>query len=477
MASLKLVGGFFVMSRKAIFEGKESAETAGRVMRGNFSDTLDVIALKERGRAAVEADEAAWAAMLPVQAAGVVAVTRQKRVKRARVNTIAPSKPTEPLRVIYSGLDAFVVNVRGAVNDDVMQLLPMAQEDAIEVEGLALSPLPPFLGGDVLIRPYGGGTFRFLLGNGDVTVKVQKEGHAPNMAAAQVHLTAACLHRVGGRAAVIAVRDWVRLWAAHAVLQVSEIDLCADTQGWCPTGGDFFGDGKAFVSPVGRPHIIPYDGDQVGYVRWGTGGAEGSRSGQAPIQCVIYDKTEEIRVHDKGWFVPLWAQNPAYDADAMVTRVEFRYRREWLKEHRLDTVDEVLDRLGAMWAEGLEWCRYCVPRPQRYNDAGEPIPLHRERWDVRREWGLLASVSWGDAQVVPLTRLDQVRPRLERTLAAWAGYTVTLQALFGPIVPIDMAELATLAVGAAGKRWNARGETYDMKVKERYKRFAGMQAV
>jgi hypothetical protein len=191
---------------------------------------------------------------------------------------------------------------------------------------------------------------------------------------------------------------------------------------------------------------------------------------------VIYDKTEEIRVHDKGWFVPLWAQDPAYDADQMVTRVEFRYRREWLKEHQLDTVDDVLDRLGAMWAEGLEWCRYCVPRPQRYNDAGEPILLHRERWDVRREWGLLASVSWGAAEVAPLTRLDQVRPKLERTLAAWAGYTVTLQALFGPIVPIDMAELAMLAVAAAGKRWDARGEAYDLKVKERYKRFAGMQA-
>jgi hypothetical protein len=464
------------MSRKPIFGDKESAQTAARFMRGNFSDTLDVIALKERGRAAIEADEAAWAAMLPAQAAESVPVTRQRRVRRARVNTIAPSKTTDPLRVIYSGLDAFVVNVKGAVNNDVMLLLPMAQDEAKEVDGLALSPLPPFLGEDVMIRQHGGGTFRFLLGNGDIVVKVRKADHAANMDDAQVEVTAACLHRVGWRAAVIEVRDWVRLWATHAVLQVSEIDLCADTQGWCPTGVDFFGDGKAFVCPVGRPHLIPYDGEHVGYVRFGTGGAAGSRSGQAPIQCVIYDKTEEIREHDKGWFVPLWAASSLYDADEMVTRVEFRFRREWLKEHRLDTVDDVLDRLGAMWAEGLEWCRYCVSRPQRYNDAGEPIPVHRERWDVRREWGLLASVSWGDAEVAPLTRLDQVRPRLERTLAAWAGYTVTLQALFGPILPIDMAELATLAVGAAGKRWDARGETYDLKVKERYKRFAGMQA-
>jgi hypothetical protein len=463
------------MSRKPIFGDKESALTAARFMRGNFSDTLDVLALKERGRAAVESDAVAWAAMLPRAEAEAVPVTRRRRVRRARINTIAPSKTSDPIRVIYSGLDAFVVNVKGAVNNDVMLLLPMAQDEAKELDDLALSPLPPFLGEDVLMRPYGGGTFRFLLASGDVAVKVRKADHAANMACAQVELSAACLHRVGWRAAVVAIRDWVRLWASHAVLQVSEVDLCADTQGWKPTFGDF--SSRAFVSPVGRPHLIPYDGEHVGYVRFGTGGAAGSRSGQAPIQCVIYDKTEEIREHDKGWFVPLWAQDAAYDPDAMVTRVEFRFRREWLKEHQLDTVDEVLERLGDMWREGLEWCRYCVPQPRRYNDLGEPIPLHRERWAVRREWGLLAAVSWGEAERAPLTRLDQVRPRLERTLAAWAGYTVTLQALFGPILPIDMAELATLAVGAAGKRWDARGETYDLKVKERYKRFAGMQAV
>jgi hypothetical protein len=413
--------------------------------------------------------------MVPAVAAQEVAVTRRKRVKRARVNTIAPSKTIEPLRVIYSGLDAFVVNVRGAINNDVMLLLPMAQEDAKEIEDLALSPLPPFMGGDVLIKHYGGGTFKYLLGNGDITVKIRKADHAANMASAQVELTAACLHRLGWRVAVSALREWCGLWATFAVLQVSEVDLCADTQGWVPTFADF--STRAFVCPVGRPHLIPYEGEQVGYVRYGTGGASGSRSGQAPIQCVIYDKTEEIREHDKGWFVPLWAASPLYNPDEIVTRVEFRFRREWLKERQLDTVSQVLEKLGSMWLAGLEWCRYSVPRPVVYNEDGTEQARHRERWDVRREWGLLASVGWGEAAPSALTRLDQVRPKLERTLAAWAGYTVTLQALFGPILDIDMASIATLAVGAAGKRWESRGESYQAKVEARYKRLAGMQAI
>jgi hypothetical protein len=192
---------------------------------------------------------------------------------------------------------------------------------------------------------------------------------------------------------------------------------------------------------------------------------------------VIYDKTEEIREHDKGWFVPLWAASPLYDPDEIVTRVEFRFRREWLKERQLDTVSQVLEKLGSMWLAGLEWCRYSVPRPVVYNEDGTEQARHRERWDVRREWGLLASVGWGEAAPSALTRLDQVRPKLERTLAAWAGYTVTLQALFGPILDIDMASIATLAVGAAGKRWESRGESYQAKVEARYKRLAGMQAI
>jgi hypothetical protein len=464
------------MSDRPTFGDRESAVKVARGKRARLDDTLDVVAEKARGRAAVAADGAAWAAMIPRAEAEAVPVTRRRRVRRARINTIAPSNVKgDALRVIYSGLDAFVVNVRGALNNDVMLLLPMAQDDAKEIDGLALSPLPPFLGEDVMMRPHGGGTFRFLLGNGDVVVKVRKADHAANMACAQIELSAACLHRVGWREAITAVRAWVRLWATFAVLQVSEIDLCADTQGWFPTFGDF--SSRAFVCPVARPHLIPYDGEQIGYPRFGTGGAAGSRSGQAPVQCVIYDKTEEIRAHDKGWFVPLWARSPYYDPDALVTRVEFRFRREWLKERRLDTVEQVLSRLGSMWAEGLEWCRYCVPREVVYREDGTEQDMQRSRWAVRPEWGLLASVQWGEDAPSGLTRLDQTRPKLERTLAAWAGYTVTLQALFGPILDIDMAMIADLAVGASGKRWAARGETYDLKVRARYKKLSGMMAI
>ncbi len=455
------------MSRKPIFGDKQSALTAARFMRGNFSDTLDVMALKERGREALAADHAAWAAMVAARdAASVVEVTRKKRVRRARVNTIAPSNYSGGFRVIYSSLDSYVANLRGAeVRDDFMLLLPDAKIEAEDLGDMALAPLPPFLGVNLSIRPYGGGTFAYLVGNADVTVKIRKSGHSPSMAAGQVELTAACLHRMGDRAALEKLAEWVEIWAPGAVLQPSEGDLCADTQGWVPTLDDFRR--KSFVCPASRPSLIPYDGDHVGYVRYGTGGAEGSRSGQAPIQCAIYDKTDEIRVHDKGWFVPLWSLSPDYVDGETVTRVEFRFRREYLKERGIETQAQFLEALSALWAEGLEWCRYSVP-------GGDDGDENRSRWKVRDEWRLLRGLDWGGVAEKVLERIDQARPRLERTLAAIGGHLVSLQALAFDSMSLSIMEMLALTGPSLAKRWAARGEDYQAKVDHRRVRFGGV---
>lgn len=461
--SLASAWGVFV-SEKLVFGDKDSAERMRRSKRAYLSDTLDVVARKAQGRAALDYDAATWAKMLPAPSVPSV-VSRKRRARRARINTIAPSNYMGAFRVIYQGLDALVLNVKGAVRADFMALLPMAQDEAKEAEEPVLSPLPPFLGENLSIRPYGGGTYRFLVGNADVVAKIRRADHAANMACAQVELTSACLHRLGWQAAVKELVTWLKVWCPLSVYQPSEVDLAADTQGWQPDYPDF--QRRAFVCPVSRPHLIPYEAGHIGYVRFGTGGRSGSRSGQAPIQAVIYDKTEEIRSHDKGWFVPLWAQSPDYDEDDVVTRIEFRYRREYLKERGIGTVSELVRELNALWCEGLEWCRYCVPEP----DDGDE---NRSRWAVRDEWRLLRGLDWSGGGRLPLARIDQARPRLERTLASLGGYLVTTQALFAGVMEWDIDEIASLAVGAIKKRWESRGESYDLKVSARALRLGGL---
>ncbi len=434
-----------------------------------LASPLASLALRRRA-AQEEADRAFEAIRLAgLPAEPVVAVTRKKLVKRARVNTIAPSIYAGGFRVVYTGIDSYVVNVTGAeVRWDFMALLPGTKEDAETAGGLARSPFPPFLGEELAIKNHGGGTFAYLLGNADVVVKARKAEHAPSLAAAQVELSSACLHRLGHVAALRELAAWVAVWAPGAALQVSEVDLCADAQGWQPSAADFAGKREqwAFVCPAERPHLVPYD-DYYGYVRFGTGGREGSRSGAAPIQATFYDKSDEIRAHDKGWFVPLWARSADYKQDEIVTRVEYRYRREFLKERGIETQEQLLASLGALWLAGLEWCRYCVP-------AVEGGDTNRSRLEVRQEWQVLAAVDWGVCEAPVLQRIDQARPKLERTLAAVGGHLVTLQALLaGAMVP-DLRQVAEMVVPALLHRWDARGESYERKVEERVLRLGGL---
>lgn len=454
------------MSRKPVFGDKSSIDAARRFMRSQLTDSLEVVRLKELGRERAQADQDAWDAMrAAAHPETIVPVTRKKRTRRARINTIAPSDYNGPFVTLYHNLDALVVNVDGNLRPDLIELISMAQEEAKEADDIVLSPLPPFLAENLSIKPHGGGTFRFLLGNADVTVKLRKHDRAGNMALAQVDLTSACLHRLGWLAAIVALEAWVAEWVVAPKLQPSEVDLAADTQGWQPTFDDF--QNKAFVCPVNRPHLIPYEDGTLGYVRWGTGGRSGSRSGPAPIQGVVYDKTEDIRTHDKGWFVKLWAENPAYREDETVTRIEFRFRREWMKERGIDTLPDLEWALDAMWGEALEWCRYCYP-PEEGGDS------NRSRLRVREEWFMLKGLVWRGGDKTPLERIDQARPKLERLLAVLGGCLTSVHALVLDSVPLDPGQVLALIGPSLQKRWDARGEDYADKVRHRRLSMGGL---
>ena len=354
------------------------------------------------------------------------------------------------------------------VREDFLVLLDWAQGEAKENPGVpALCPLPPFLGASLQLSDHGGGTFRFLASNADVTVKVRKADHASTMASAQVWLSSACLHRLGYRRAMEEMAAWVKLWAPGGVIQPTAFHPCADTQGWQPTFDDFAGgiEQRAFVCPVARPTLIPYEAGHIGYLRFGTGGKQGSRSGAAPIQLAVYDKSEEIRQSDKGWFVPLWAQNSAYKDDEIVTRIEPRFTREYLADKGIETQEQLLAAMGSLFREALEWCRYCVPDEKESN---------RSRWKTRDEWGVLAALEWGEVPAAPLSRIDQARPKLERTLAAIGGHYVTLQAMLVDALDVDLRQLAEITVPAILKRWEARKEDYAEKVQSRVLRLGGV---
>ncbi len=55
----------------------------------------------------------------------------------------------------------------------------------------------------------------------------------------------------------------------------------------------------------------------------------------AAHSCCIYDKTKEITVSRKDWMQDVWESN-GWDGESRVTRVEFRYKRECLREMKVE---------------------------------------------------------------------------------------------------------------------------------------------
>jgi len=83
----------------------------------------------------------------------------------------------------------------------------------------------------------------------------------------------------------------------------------------------------------------------------------GSRSGA--IQARIYDKGREVlRGGTKEWFFEIWGTSPP----ARIWRVEFQLRRRALKQFGIQSVDELLGKLGGVWAYLCEtWLSFRLP--------------------------------------------------------------------------------------------------------------------
>ncbi len=64
----------------------------------------------------------------------------------------------------------------------------------------------------------------------------------------------------------------------------------------------------------------------------------------AAHSCCIYDKTKEITVSRKDWMQEVWRAT-AGTVKSRVTRVEFRYKRECLREMGVEEAYAFLDQL------------------------------------------------------------------------------------------------------------------------------------
>lgn len=256
-------------------------------------------------------------------------------------------------RVVLAGVDTLYLAAKAPVRPEVeMQLVASKAAAGCAAKRRGPRPIVDFGGMSFEVKPHGSRAGPLLMTNESMAVSVSPSP-ARNLPTLIVELSSLCLWQLGARGAQEAARAVARelvapmpsVTADALVLRnavefaVSRIDLCIDFQGWTPPA-----DPSAYTTRVNR--ISPY------YVhRQFTG----MLFGRGALVARLYDKTEELKLSNKGWFQNLWSRSPQFRADQRVWRLEFQLRREALRsirlkntERRLRTLDDVLEHSGAL---------------------------------------------------------------------------------------------------------------------------------
>ena len=226
------------------------------------------------------------------------------------------------------------------------------------------------------------------------------------------------------------------LFGEYLWVQVSEVDLCADSIGW-DVASTNWQDGfvSRAVGQNARPADAPVDGPDVARLRWKQIATLDFGKHTSPISCCIYHKSAEIRQKSptKSWFHDLWKRN-GWDGESEVWRVEFRLTREFLHSVHIEDVHDLPERLPLLWeycagrpgggSDGLPdgWLRYVIPTDD----------TNRSRWPVHSAWTVIQQAfSTEDEGLGPLVR-ERIREKnIRQGLASVIGYLSTLSAWVG----------------------------------------------
>jgi hypothetical protein len=128
---------------------------------------------------------------------------------------------------------------------------------------------------------------------------------------------------------------------------LARLDVCADVQGWVPSEEEMLG-----IACPAVDRAINYCGRHPQTFRYGS----------TDLRVRVYDKTAQAAKKHIAWIRSVWAECEGYDPAEPVTRVESQMRTKTLKELRLFTAADALERGGAAFEWALrEWCQLRVP--------------------------------------------------------------------------------------------------------------------
>ncbi|MCI5219147.1 MAG: hypothetical protein D3914_08150 [Candidatus Electrothrix sp. LOE2] len=114
----------------------------------------------------------------------------------------------------------------------------------------------------------------------------------------------------------------------------------------------------------------------------------GLSAGEGDISFRVYNKVLELKRDGakQSVFASVWGKTE-YD-NQPVTRVEFQLRRPVLRQLKVNTLEELFEKLGGIWAYCVgDWAVFCNTAPDREN-------RHQDRADVHPWWIVMQSIDW-----------------------------------------------------------------------------------
>lgn len=276
------------------------------------------------------------------------------------------------IKYLRYGVDSLYLSYQGELFKDVDLKL-------IELKRLARSENPTeqakaqYRIGDHLfeVKDKGSSMFAYVLEDNAFRIQLSRPKKAVPMAYVKVsseYLTYRTPEQVEAH-----LRDILsHLGAVQSVANVSRIDLYLDfvshqaMNEW---------DENAWVTHAGAINRYSVDRHFTGWAI-GLGGVIAAR---------LYDKAVEIIKSHKNYLIPLW-QQAGHVTGEPIWRLEFQFKRDFLKQKEIQAFDLCLANLGGLWSYATtEWLKLTIP-----NEADQT----RSRWPIHPLWAALSSVDW-----------------------------------------------------------------------------------
>ena len=235
-------------------------------------------------------------------------------------------------------------------------------------------------------------SFSVILQNGDISIAFKSITDKSNNPILKVEFRSEFLTRYGYVHCIEVVNKLISSFLPEFTLKTSEIHLATDIQGY-----DFTELDKDRMSFRNRGL---QDFTEIDNTLFSSGIKKtGFSFGKDAFMLRIYDKTHQINYNKHAGYVkPLrWEMNELYNEDEKVWRLEFQFRREYLKtlvgkDGILDGFENVLNSIPDLWKHATDrFVHYNLSKEQcvdiylqETQHQGKTIPLTRETIKMRK---------------------------------------------------------------------------------------------